>query len=179
MRIEQAAVAEGSALARVVARNAASVLALLCGVYALLPWLSPLLRHAGFERAGRAILHVYGVFCHQLPERSFTWYGYPVCYCHRCTALYTSLAAFSALYMLLRWRYALPTLAMLVLALPMAVDGVWHAIDDAVPAMLRSPDASPGSPNFWLRMVTGVLCAAGFVLWAYPRLAELRGDAIA
>lgn len=170
MRAEQTGVDGGAALARAMTRGWAWLLAGLFGVYALLPWLSPLLRHLGFERAGRALMLAYTSFCHQLPERSFSWYGYQVCYCHRCTALYTSLAAFSALYAIGRWRYALPTWALLALVLPMAMDGAWHALDDVVASSLRSPDASVGSLNFWLRIVTGILCAAGAVLWAYPRM---------
>jgi len=170
MHVEQISSDGGAALARAVSRGWAWIVALLFGVYALLPWLSPLLRHLGFERAGRMLMLAYASFCHQLPERSFSWYGYQVCYCHRCTALYTSLAAFSALYAIGRWRLALPTVAMLAMVLPMAVDAGWHALDDVFAAALRSPDASVGSMNFWLRMITGVLCAAGVVLWAYPRL---------
>lgn len=176
MQLEQASTGGGAALARLTTRGWAWLLALLFGIYALLPWLSPLLRQLGFERAGRALLLAYASFCHQLPERSFTWYGYQVCYCHRCTALYTSLAVFSAVYALGRWRVALPTFAMLTLVLPMAVDALWHGIDDVVAATLRSPDASVGSLNFWLRIVTGVLCAAGVVLWAYPRLQSRIND---
>ena len=126
------------------------IIAGLLAIYAGLPWLSPLLRSLGFERAGRLIFRLYSAVCHQLPERSFFLGGYQVCYCHRCTALYSAL---------------------LLLTLPMAIDGVWHLLDDLLPTLgLRSADSSVGSLNFWLRMITGSLFAAGVVLWSYPRL---------
>ena len=156
-------------IVRGVARRWAGLLTGLLLVFAGLPWLSPLLRSLGFERAGRAIFVLYTRFCHQLPERSFFFGGYQVCYCHRCTALYTTLLGLSLLYTVGRWRWTIGPRALLVLTLPMVVDGLWHMAGDIVPG-LRSADSSVGSPNFWLRMVTGTLFAVGAVLWSYPRI---------
>jgi uncharacterized membrane protein len=147
------------------------VIAGLLAIYAGLPWLSPLLRSLGFDRAGRLIFRLYSTLCHQLPERSFFLGGYQVCYCHRCTALYSSLLLLSVLYGLGRWRWTISRRALLLLTLPMAIDGVWHVLDDLLPTLgLRSADSSVGSLNFWLRMITGALFAAGVVLWGYPQL---------
>lgn len=139
-------------------------------LYAGLPWLSPLLRRAGFERLGVWIFNVYRMSCHQLPQRSFFVGQYQVCYCHRCTALYTSLLVMSLIYSVGRWRAALAWQWALVLTLPMVIDGGWHLVDDLVPAVLRSTNDAPGSLNFWLRMITGTLFGIGVVLWAYPRI---------
>jgi uncharacterized membrane protein len=139
-------------------------------IYAGLPWLSPLLRILGFERLGWAIFSLYSVLCHQLPERSFFIARYQVCYCHRCTALYTSLLVMSLLYTAGRWKQSISHRLLLLMILPILIDGGWHMLDEILPFMLRSADNSVGSLNFWLRMVTGALFGIAIVLWAYPRL---------
>lgn len=140
-------------------------------LYAGLPWVSPLLRSLGFERTGQVIYRMYTQFCHQLPERSFTLNGFPVCYCHRCTALYTSLLAMSLIYTAGRWRKTMSTRLLLLFTAPMVVDGVWHLLDDVLPALgLRAANSEVGSLNFWLRLITGTLFGVGVVLWAYPRI---------
>lgn len=147
------------------------LLAGLLAIYAGLPWLSPLLRTLGYDRAGQLIFRLYTGLCHQLTARSFFVGRYQVCYCHRCTALYSSLFVLSVLYGLGRWRWSIGRGAALLLVLPMVVDGLRHALADALPAvMLRSTNDAVGSLNFWLRMITGLLFAAGLVLWSYPRL---------
>ena len=161
----------GDRIVRGIARRWSELLTGALLIFAGLPWLSPLLRSLGYERAGSAIFRLYTQFCHQLPERSFTLSGYQVCYCHRCTALYTTLLGLSLLYSAGRWRWTIGTRTLLVLTLPMVVDGLWHMADDLLPGLaLRSADSGVGSLNFWLRMITGVLFAVGVVLWAYPRI---------
>lgn len=143
----------------------------LLAIYAGLPWLSPLLRSLGYDRASRLIFQIYTGLCHQLVERSFFVGRYQVCYCHRCTALYSALFGLSVLYGLGRWRWSIGRGAALLLMLPMVVDGLRHALADTLPSLtLRAADDAVGSLNFWLRMTTGVLFAAGLVLWSYPRL---------
>jgi uncharacterized membrane protein len=140
-------------------------------IYAGLPWLSPLLRRWGFERPGQAIFVMYRSLCHQLPERSFFVGQYQVCYCHRCTALYTALCVLSLVFGLVRWQRAISNRLLLLLTLPMTIDGGWHLLDDLLPGLgLRGDNSAVGSLNFWLRMITGTLFAGGIVLWAYPRL---------
>lgn len=139
-------------------------------LYAGLPWLSPVLRSLGFERLGQAIFRLYSALCHQLPERSFFVGNYQVCYCHRCTALYTSLLVMSLLYTAGRWKQAISHRMLLLMTLPIVIDGGWHMLDELLPFALRSADSSVGSLNFWLRMLTGILFGIGVVLWAYPRL---------
>jgi uncharacterized membrane protein len=146
------------------------VLSFVLFVYAGVPWLSPLLRQAGFERAGVWLFNVYRTLCHQFAQRSFFVGQYQVCYCHRCTALYTSLFVMSVVYSVGRWRRALPWQWALLFTLPMVIDGGWHLVDDLLPWGLRSTNDAPGSPNFWLRMITGTLFGIGVVLWAYPRV---------
>ncbi|HEY0733766.1 MAG TPA: DUF2085 domain-containing protein [Herpetosiphonaceae bacterium] len=143
----------------------------LLAIYAGLPWLSPLLRSWGFERIGQTIFAMYRTLCHQLPERSFFIGQYQVCYCHRCTALYTSLLVMSVIFSIGRWQHAISNRLLLLLTLPMAIDGTWHLLNDLLPGLgLRADVSAVDSLNFWLRIVTGALFAIGVVLWAYPRL---------
>lgn len=158
-------------IAALLVRQWVWLVAALLAIYAGLPWLSPLLRLWGYPRAGAAIFRMYTGFCHQLPARSFSLGGYQVCYCHRCTALYTGLLLLTLLYGLARWRWTISWRVLLLLTLPMVIDGLWHTLDDLLPTLgLRSADSAVGSLNFWLRMITGALFAAGVVLWGYPRL---------
>jgi uncharacterized membrane protein len=50
-------------------------LSLLLGVYAGLPFLAPVLMHAGLDGAAKVIYLIYSLLCHQLPERSFFLFG--------------------------------------------------------------------------------------------------------
>lgn len=45
------------------------------GLWVFLPFLAPVFMKIGWEGAGRAIYFIYSFFCHQLPERSFFWFG--------------------------------------------------------------------------------------------------------
>lgn len=45
------------------------------GTWILLPFLAPLLMWVEWDGAGKAIYFVYSFFCHQLPERSFFFFG--------------------------------------------------------------------------------------------------------
>lgn len=148
----------------------------LLALYAGLPLLSPWLRSVGFESVGVAIYRMYRQFCHQLPERTFTLSSFPVCYCHRCTALYTSLLLMSLVYTVGRWQTTIRLRWALLLTLPMVIDGFWHALNDLAPTlMLRSAESDIGSVNFWLRMITGTLFGIGIVVWTYPHIQRELG----
>lgn len=159
--------------ARAVGRHWLLLLNSAVVLYAALPWIGPLLQNAGFNRAGHFIFLLYDRVCHQLPERSFFVNGSQVCYCHRCTALYSTIACIGLLYGLLRWRSALSSRLLLLASVPMAVDVAWHVMDDVLPGLhLRSTANGVGSLNFTLRMVTGALFGAAAALWIYPRLRQ-------
>ena len=52
--------------------------AIFLGIYGLwvfAPFLAPVFMQIGWTGAGKAIYFVYSFFCHQLPERSFFWFG--------------------------------------------------------------------------------------------------------
>jgi len=48
---------------------------ILYGLWVFLPYFAPIFMHLGWTGAGRAIYFIYSFFCHQLPERSFFWFG--------------------------------------------------------------------------------------------------------
>ncbi len=50
-------------------------LSLLLGIYAGLPFLAPVFMHFGWNRPAETIYFIYSFFCHQLPERSFFFFG--------------------------------------------------------------------------------------------------------
>jgi len=140
-------------------------------LYAGLPWLSPLARVAGYERLGRLLFLLYTPLCHQLPERSFCVHGYQVAYCHRCTAMYTSIAAAGLLFGLLRRRIKpAPLRTGGLLVLPILLDGGTHLIDDLLGIGFRGGGDAIGTLNFWLRMLTGLLVGVTVLITLYPRL---------
>ncbi len=50
------------------------------GLWVWLPFLAPVLMHIGWTAPGRALYLVYSFFCHQLPERSFFFFGHATMY---------------------------------------------------------------------------------------------------
>ena len=45
------------------------------GIWVFTPFLAPVLMNFGWTGAGKAIYFIYSFFCHQLPERSFFFFG--------------------------------------------------------------------------------------------------------
>lgn len=45
------------------------------GLWVFVPFLAPVFMQIGWMGAGRAVYFIYSFFCHQLPERSFFWFG--------------------------------------------------------------------------------------------------------
>jgi uncharacterized membrane protein len=56
------------------------VISLLLGVYALTPFLAPVLMAMGLVIPAKAIYWVYSFLCHQLPERSYFFFGPKISY---------------------------------------------------------------------------------------------------
>ena len=51
------------------------VFLIVYGIWIWLPFLAPVFMNLGWEGAGKAIYFIYSLFCHQLPERSFFFFG--------------------------------------------------------------------------------------------------------
>ncbi len=140
-------------------------------LYAGLPWLSPLAKCTGHPLIGDLLFRLYTPLCHQKPERSFFFCGHQVGFCHRCAAMYTSIVVAGLLFGLLR-RYIRPTSLKIagLLLLPMLLDGGTHMIADLFSLGFRGGGDAIGTPNFWLRMITGVLVGVAMLLVVYPRV---------
>ena len=146
-------------------------------LYAGLPWLSPLAKASGHPLIGELLFRIYTPLCHQLPERSFFIYGHQVAFCHRCAAMYSSIVVAGLLFGLLRRRIRPASLKIGgLLLLPILIDGLTHMVDDLSGLGFRGGGDAIGTPNFWLRMITGALVGIAVLLAVYPRVEhDLRG----
>jgi hypothetical protein len=52
-----------------------SLFIILYGLWVFAPFLAPFFMYMGCTDAGKAIYFIYSFFCHQLPERSFFFFG--------------------------------------------------------------------------------------------------------
>jgi uncharacterized membrane protein len=117
--------------------------------------------------------------------------GFKVAWSDRMVSLYTSIPLAALLWWPLRKRVrALPLWGLLLLGLPIVVDGASHMVSDLagigagfrdsnlwlatltgsrLPASFYAGDAW-GSFNSLMRLITGVLFGAGVVLAVFPRL---------
>jgi uncharacterized membrane protein len=135
-------------------------LAALVAPIVALPIVVPLLESAGFHRIAGVLYFVFGLTCHQLPERSFHVRGEQVAVCQRDIAI-TATVLFSLLL-----AFAVPRLrsippaslrTALLISIPLAVDGLTQLVG------LRES-------SWELRVATGVVFAAGWSWFAIPRL---------
>lgn len=119
--------------------------------------------------------------------------GWKVAWSDRMVAMYTSLWVFSIAWGFFRRKLrALPWWGLLLILLPMAVDGTSHMISDlagigsgfrdtnlwlaaltnnSLPVSFYAGDAW-GSFNAWMRLVTGVLFGLGIVWAGFPFLED-------
>ncbi len=192
------------------------------GAWVFTPWLAPVFMQLGWTNAGRVVYFIYSFFCHQLPERSFFFFGektmyslkeieaawqntinpfilrgfignssmgWKVAWSDRMVSFYTSVWFFAVLWWPFRrkikpiswWTFTL-------LLLPIAIDGITHAISDlagigwgfrdsnqwlavltnhSLPMEFYVGDAL-GSFNSWARLITGILAGLGITWLAFP-----------
>ncbi len=157
-------------------------------LFVALPWLAPVFAALGWWDLANPIYTAYALTCHQLPERAGNVFGYQVAFCYRNTAIYTGFIVFGVLYGLgrdrqvrwLRWlQKPLPWWLFAPMLLPMLADGLTHMLglrdtmlDMTVEANfgMFTIGSQPFSLNWWLRIITGFLAAAGAVWFAFPRM---------
>ncbi len=134
------------------------------GVYALLPFLAPVLQATGYHQAAEAIYVGYSLACHQMPERSFFLFGYQMAYCQRDTAIYLTMFIAGLVYNRYPQRFGPLSIRMyLLLIAPIAIDGFTQLFG------LRES-------TWLLRVVTGALFGGATVWVFYPRLANAIGE---
>ncbi len=136
----------------------------LAGLYFGLALLGPWLRSRGYGLPADALYFLYGLSCHQLPERSFFVFGHKMCFCQRCAAIYGGIFLLGILFGLargrlrpLRWRW------MFLLWAPMALDGFTQLFG--------------WRESTWeLRVLTGALFALSCVWVGFPYLEQAFGE---
>ncbi|HUM67452.1 MAG TPA: DUF2085 domain-containing protein [Chloroflexota bacterium] len=125
--------------------------------------------------------------------------GWKVAWSDRMVSAYGSPLFWGLLFYwpLRRWLRPLPIWGLILLSLPMVLDGGTHLLSDAIggigggfrytntwlatltnntfTASFYAGDAV-GSLNFWLRLITGLLFGLGVVWFAYPRLGTAFAD---
>lgn len=198
------------------------------GLWVFLPFLAPVFMYIGWSGAGKAIYLIYSFFCHQLPERSFFFFGektmyslseiqavwqntnnpfvlrkfignevmgWKVAWSDRMIWFYASIWLFAALWFPLRRKVkALPWWGLVLLLLPMAADGLSHAVSDlagigqgfrdsnlwlatltnsSLPAAFYAGDAL-GSFNSWMRLLSGLLASLGIVWLIFPYIFQTQ-----
>jgi uncharacterized membrane protein len=109
------------------------------------------------------LYEMFGLVCHQIPERSFQVEGHPFAVCARCTGIYFGFAAGVLIFPLVRSlsRVDIPARKWLLLA--------------AVPTLL---DFSLGffrllENTHWSRSLTGALLGAVAAFYVLPGLMDL------
>lgn len=131
---------------------------LAVGVFAFLPFVTPYLVSVDRADLARLIYLAYSTTCHQMPERSWFLFGYPMAYCERNTAIY--LAVFLAGLAFARTGEDVRPLSLrayLALIAPMALDGFTQLLG--------------WRESTWaLRTLTGGLFGAASVWFLYPHL---------
>lgn len=156
----QALVRGVEAVAGFITRHWLTLLNLGMGIFALGPFLSPLLMATGHPILGRAIFLGLGATgCHQLPSRSWFIFGYQVAICQRDVAFYGSFFLGGLLFALHRQLRPLNWRLYLLFVLPMAVDGLTQLVG------LRES-------TWLLRSITGALFGFASVWLLYPRLEQ-------
>jgi len=148
------------AVAGFITRHWLALLNLGMGIFALGPFLSPILMASGHPIWGRAVFLGLGATgCHQLPSRSWFLFGYQVALCQRDVAFYGSLFLGGLLFALHRQLRPLNWRLFLLAVAPMAVDGLTQLVG------LRES-------TWLLRSITGALFGFASVWLLYPRLEQ-------
>lgn len=181
-------------IARFLGRNWLKIMVVALGAFSILPWIAPIFAALGWWALADPIYTLYAVQCHQLPERAPHIFGYEVCQCWRCSALYGGMFLLSLAFLLLRgknnpvsarFKNPLPVWIFLLLLLPMLIDGLSHmfgvrdTFDMATPSTFGNfmVGSQVGSLNWFLRIGTGLASAIGAIWFSLPRMQRAMEEA--
>ncbi len=134
--------------------------------YIGLALLTPVAFAFGLNGPASAVFHVYRFFCDELPTHSFFIFGYQICLCQRCLAIYTSMLLAGITLAFLRKRRSVPNLTwwMWVIAMiPMALDGGTQLFGWR-------------ESNVWLRLLTGAIFGIGTAMFLLPQIEKTASD---
>jgi uncharacterized membrane protein len=132
-------------------------------VFVGLPVAAPLAQANGLQWFSFSVYEAFSHICHQTPERSFYFAGYPLAVCARCTGLYVGFAAAVSFYPVitsLKRTHAPERKWLFIAAAPLAIDfalgflGVWEN-------------------SHLSRFLTGALLGAVSVFFILPGLVQL------
>jgi uncharacterized membrane protein len=127
--------------------------------------LAPYLRSRGIPLA-KLIYFCFSPVCHQIPERSFSAFGYPMAVCARCLGIYSGFLAGMGVYPLLRGfsKVRLPKAKIfLAVSLPIVADTVGNLL-----GLWATTDV--------LRLATGILWGMILPFYFVTGLAELASQ---
>lgn len=105
-----------------------------CGLLCLLILSPPFLVTHSYSASAALIYLLFSPICHQLPERSFHFCGYPLAVCHRCAGIYFGLFLGMLLPIRKSMQFRFPLsrrLFVLCICMPMLLDvslsslGIW------------------------------------------------------
>jgi len=180
-------------MARFMGRHWLQITLIGLGIFVILPWLAPIFAALGWWALADPIYTAYAIQCHQLPEREAHIFGYEVCQCWRCNALYGGMFLFGLLYMGARdgllprfaWlKKPIPIWAFVLFLLPILIDGLSHTFSLREPSLSTAPTfdsflvgSQMFSLNWILRIVTGMIAGLGAVWFSFPRMQKAMDDA--
>jgi uncharacterized membrane protein len=164
------------------------------GIFVTLPWLAPIFAALGWWGLANPIYTAYAIQCHQLPEREAHIFGYEVCQCWRCNALYGGMFLFGLVYMSardrglpwLKWlKKPLPIWTFALLLIPILVDGLSHTFAVREPGFTTAASTFGSflvgdqmfSLNWTLRIITGLAAALAAIWFSFPRMQRALEDA--
>ena len=124
--------------------------------------LAPIGYALGMTGPASAVFNAYHFACAQTPSHSFFIFGYQVCLCSRCLAIYSSILFAGAVLALVRNRHlirGIPIYFWFLAMLPMALDGGTQLFG------LRES-------NLALRLLTGSIFGIATAWFLFPQIEE-------
>jgi uncharacterized membrane protein len=113
--------------------SARAILIYTWGIACVLVIAAPWLASHSFYAAASALYFFFSHICHQIPERSFMLFGFPLAVCHRCSGIYIGmfLGCFVEIPAM-NCRTQIRRLVVIAAIIPITLDniasmaGLWH-----------------------------------------------------
>ncbi|MGI9035005.1 MAG: DUF2085 domain-containing protein [Pyrinomonadaceae bacterium] len=124
---------------------------------------APVAKAADFSNYANPIYKFFSYLCHQIPERSFYFDGFPLAVCARCFGFYAGFLIGIVIYPIFRTLYEtepLPRVWLFLAMIPMGVDwsltffGIWEN-------------------THYSRLMTGLILGAACAFFIVPAMVEI------